>query len=152
MGDLLGPPSGRDLNKMKLVALLALVGFAAASIEAPGEGTRVSSPMTSPWKSNTEYTYESKLTVQPSSCSTKEIEFVLKFGYATKEKGQSIIYHKMEPSQGKLVKVTSRPIGEMSGHIRRQEKVKSMIEKLQVNSEGKAFTVTVSTILKGGRP
>merc|ERR1712186_317228 len=58
MGDLLGPPSGRDLNKMKLVALLALVGFAAASIEAPGEGTRVPSPMTSPWKSNTEYTYE----------------------------------------------------------------------------------------------
>merc|ERR1712165_604086 len=96
--------------------------------------------------------HESKLTVQPSSCSTKEIEFVLKFGYATKEKGQSIIYHKMEPSQGKLVKVTSRPIGEMSGHIRRQEKVKSMIEKLQVDSEGKAFTVTVSTILKGGRP
>ena len=77
--------------------------------------------------------HESKLTVQPSSCSTKEIEFVLKFGYATKEKGQSIIYHKMEPSQGRLVKVTSRPIGEMSGHIRRQEKVKSMIEKLQVN-------------------
>merc|ERR1712066_195347 len=96
--------------------------------------------------------HESKLTVHPSSCSTKEIEFVLKFGYATKEKGQSIIYHKMEPSQGKLVKVTSRPIGEMSGHVRRQEKVKSMIEKLQVDSEGKALTVTVSTILKGSRP
>merc|ERR1712066_155760 len=75
--------------------------------------------------------HESKLTVHPSSCSTKEIEFVLKFGYATKEKGQSIIYHKMEPSQ---------------------EKVKSMIEKLQVDSEGKALTVTVSTILKGSRP
>merc|ERR1712066_1056959 len=96
--------------------------------------------------------HESKLTVHPSSCSTKEIEFVLKFGYATKEKGQSIIYHKMESSQGKLVKVTSRPIGEMSGHVRRQEKVKSMIEKLQVDSEGKALTVTVSTILKGSRP
>merc|ERR1719188_2845001 len=58
----------------------------------------------------------------------------------------------MEPSQGKLVKVTSRPIGEMSGHVRRQEMVKSMIEKLQVDSEGKALTVTISTILKGSRP
>merc|ERR1712038_845424 len=96
--------------------------------------------------------HESTLMAMPSSSSTKEIEFVLKFGYATKEKGQPIIYHKMEPSQEKLVKVVSKPIGEMRGHTVRQEKVKGMIEKLQVDSEGRALTVMVSTILKGSRP
>merc|ERR1712018_284873 len=96
--------------------------------------------------------HESTLMVMPSSSSTKEVEFVLKFGYATKEKGQPIIYHKMEPSQDKLVKVVSKPVGEISGHTIRQEKVKGMIEKLQVDSEGRAITVSVATILKGSRP
>merc|ERR1712186_19556 len=58
----------------------------------------------------------------------------------------------MEPSESTLVKIVSKPVGEMREQPRRQEKVKSMMEKLQVTSEGKAITVTVSTILKGGRP
>merc|ERR1712066_100796 len=96
--------------------------------------------------------HESKLVALPQSSSTKEVEFVLKWGYATKEKGQSIIYHMMEPSQDRLVKMVSRPVGEMRGQVRRQEMVKKMIEKLQIDSEGKALTVSVSTILKGSRP
>merc|ERR1712066_1223157 len=96
--------------------------------------------------------HESKLVALPRSSSTKEVEFALKWGYATKEKGQSIIYHMMEPSQDRLVKMVSRPVGEMRGQVRRQEMVKKMIEKLQIDSEGKALTVSVSTILKGSRP
>merc|ERR1712038_1827946 len=76
--------------------------------------------------------HESKLVALPQSSSTKEVEFVLKWGYATKEKGRPIIYHMMEPSQDTLVKM--------------------VIEKLQIDSEGKALTVSVSTILKGSRP
>merc|ERR1719500_1072041 len=96
--------------------------------------------------------HESKVMMMPQSSSTKEVEFVFKFGYATKESGQPIVYHMMEPSHEKLIKIVSLPIGEMRGHPRRQEKVKSMVEKLQIDSEGKAITVTVSTILKGSRP
>merc|ERR1712018_71442 len=96
--------------------------------------------------------HESKLVALPQSSSTKEVEFVLKWGYATKEKGQSTIYHMMEPSQDRLVKMVSRPVGEMRGQVRRQEMVKKMIEKLQIDSEGKVLTVSVSTILKGSRP
>ena len=77
--------------------------------------------------------HESKVTMMPQSSSTKEVEFVLKFGYATKEIGQPIVYHMMEPSHEKLIKMVSTPVGEMRGHPRRQEKVKSMVEKLQVN-------------------
>merc|ERR1719219_247743 len=63
-----------------------------------------------------------------------------------------MLYHVMEPSESTLVKIVSKPVGEMREQPRRQEKVKSMMEKLQVTSEGKAITVTVSTILKGNRP
>ena len=77
--------------------------------------------------------HESKVMVFPQSSSTKEVEFVFKFGYATKESGQPIVYHLMEPSHEKLIKIVSLPIGEMRGHPRRQEMVKSMVEKLQVN-------------------
>merc|ERR1719220_1183860 len=96
--------------------------------------------------------HESKLVILPHSSSTKEVEFVLKWGVATKEKGQPMLYHVMEPSESTLVKIVSRPVGEMREQSRRQEKVKGMMEKLQVNSEGKAVTVTVSTILKGNHP
>merc|ERR1712241_1007087 len=96
--------------------------------------------------------HESKLVALPQSSSTKEVEFVLKWGYATKEKGRPIIYHMMEPSQDTLVKMVSRPVGEMRSQVRRQEMVKNVIEKLQIDSEGKALTVSVSTILKGSRP
>merc|ERR1712061_549375 len=51
-----------------------------------------------------------------------------------------------------LVKMVSRPVGEMRSQVRRQEMVKNVIEKLQIDSEGKALTVSVSTILKGSRP
>ena len=77
--------------------------------------------------------HESKIMVFPQSSSTKEVEFVLKFGYATKESGQPIVYHTIEPSHEKLVKVISHPIGKMSSHPRRQEMVKNMVEKLQVS-------------------
>merc|ERR1712117_651326 len=40
----------------------------------------------------------------------------------------------------------------MRGHSRRQEMIKGMVEKLQIESEGKAITVRVSAILKGSRP
>merc|ERR1712186_252761 len=96
--------------------------------------------------------HESKLVANPQSSSTKEVEVVLKWGVATKEKGQPMLYHVMEPSESTLVKIVSKPVGEMREQPRRQEKVKSMMEKLQVTSEGKAITVTVSTILKGNRP
>merc|ERR1712038_1968765 len=96
--------------------------------------------------------HESKLVALPQSSSTKEVEFVLKWGYATKEKGRPIIYHMMEPSQDTLVKMVSRPVGEMRSQVRRQEMVKNVIEKLQIDSEGKALTISVSTILKGSRP
>merc|ERR1712066_211821 len=96
--------------------------------------------------------HESKLVALPQSSSTKEVEFVLKWGYATKEKGRPIIYHMMEPSQDPLVKMVSRPVGEMRSQVRRQEMVKNVIEKLQIDSDGKALTVSVSTILKGSRP
>merc|ERR1712066_537065 len=66
--------------------------------------------------------------------------------------GRPIIYHMMEPSQDTLVKMVSRPVGEMRSQVRRQEMVKNVIEKLQIDSEGKALTVSVSTILKGSRP
>merc|ERR1711944_301074 len=49
-------------------------------------------------------------------------------------------------------KMVSRPVGEKRGHSRRQEMIKGMVEKLQIESEGKAITVSVSTILKGSRP
>merc|ERR1712117_640789 len=96
--------------------------------------------------------HESKVFVSPQSSSTKEIEFALDFGVATKESGEPIVYHTMEPSEEKLMKVVSLPIGEMRGHSRRQEMIKGMVEKLQIESEGKAITVRVSAILKGSRP
>merc|ERR1719486_1115706 len=96
--------------------------------------------------------HESKLVALTQSSSTKEVEFVLKWGYATKEKGRPIIYHMLEPSQDTLVKMVSRPVGEMRSQVRRLEMVKNVIEKLQIDSEGKALTVSVSTILKGSHP
>ena len=77
--------------------------------------------------------HESKVFVSPQSSSTKEIEFALDFGVATKESGEPIVYHTMEPSEEKLMKVVSLPIGEMRGHSRRQEMIKGMVEKLQVS-------------------
>merc|ERR1712061_755468 len=96
--------------------------------------------------------HESKVVALPQSSSTKEVEVVLKWGVATKEKGQPMLYHVMEPSESTLVKIVSKPVGEMREQSRRQEKVKSMMQKLQVNSEGKAITVSLSTVLKGSRP
>merc|ERR1719278_362506 len=96
--------------------------------------------------------HETKFVFFPQSSSTKEVEFVFKWGVATKEMGQPMLYHVMEPSESTLVKMVSRPVGEMREQPRRQEKAKSMMEKLQVTSEGKAITVSVSTILKGNRP
>merc|ERR1712223_1523915 len=96
--------------------------------------------------------HESKLVVLPRSSSTKEVEFVLKWGVATKEKGQPMLYHIMKPSENTLFKIVSKPVGEMREQPRRQEMVKSMMEKLQITSEGKAITFSVSTILKGNRP
>merc|ERR1719270_1749337 len=58
----------------------------------------------------------------------------------------------MKPSENTLFKIVSKPIGEMREQPRRQEMVKSMMEKLQITSEGKAITFSVSTILKGNRP
>merc|ERR1712223_1943508 len=53
MGDLLGLPSGTDLNKMRFFAFLAFVGFAAASIESSrGLGGMGG------WRPGTEYTYQ----------------------------------------------------------------------------------------------
>merc|ERR1712117_840147 len=83
--------------------------------------------------------HESKLVVLPRSSSTKE-------------KGQPMLYHIMKPSENTLFKIVSKPIGEMREQPRRQEMVKSMMEKLQITSEGKAITFSVSTILKGNRP
>merc|ERR1712241_1197912 len=74
--------------------------------------------------------HESKVTVSPQSSSTKE-------------SGEPIVYHTMEPSEEKLMKVVSLPIGEMRGHSRRQEMIKDMVEKLQIETEGKAITVRV---------
>merc|ERR1712241_509835 len=96
--------------------------------------------------------HESKLVVLPHSSSTKEVEFVLKWGVATKEKGQPMLYHIMKPSENTLFKIVSKPVGEMREQPRRQEMVKNMMEKLQITSEGKALTFSVSTILKGNRP
>merc|ERR1712027_65538 len=96
--------------------------------------------------------HESKVIVLPQSSSTKEVEFVLKWGVATKEKGQPMLYHIMKPSENTLFKIVSKPVGEMREQPRRQEMVKSMMEKLRITSEGKAFTFSVSTILKGNRP
>merc|ERR1712038_1837201 len=96
--------------------------------------------------------HESKVVVLPQSSSTKEVEFVLKWGVATKEKGQPMLYHIMKPSENTLFEIVSKPVGEMREQPRRQEMVKSMMEKLQINSEGKAITFSVSTILKGNRP
>jgi len=45
----------------------------------------------------------------------------------------------------------SLPIGEMSGHSRRQAMIKDIMEKLQIESAGKAINVRVSAILKGSR-
>merc|ERR1712117_790370 len=81
-----------------------------------------------------------------------EVEFVLKWGVATKEKGQPMLYHIMKPSENTLFKIVSKPVGEMREQPRRQEMVKSMMEQLQITSEGKAITFSVSTILKGNRP
>merc|ERR1712156_641140 len=57
-----------------------------------------------------------------------------------------------KPSENTLFKIVSKPVGEMREQPRRQEMVKSMMEKLQITSEGKAITFSVSTILKGNRP
>merc|ERR1712165_644972 len=84
--------------------------------------------------------HESKVVVLPQSSSTKEVEFVLKWGVATKEKGQPMLYHIMKPSENTLFKIVSKPVGEMRERPRRQEMVKSMMEKLQITSEGKAFS------------
>merc|ERR1719351_464806 len=69
--------------------------------------------------------HESKLVVLPRSSSTKEVEFVLKWGVASKEKGQPMLYHIMKPSENTLFKIVSKPIGEMREQPRRQEMVKS---------------------------
>ena len=79
--------------------------------------------------------HETKFVFFPQSSSTKEVEFVFKWGVATKEKGQPMLYHVMEPSESTLVKIVSRPVGEMREQSRRQEKVKGMMEKLQVNDD-----------------
>merc|ERR1712156_183219 len=57
-----------------------------------------------------------------------------------------------KPSENTLFKIVSKPVGEMREQPRRQEMVKNMMEKLQITSEGKAITFSVSTILKGNRP
>merc|ERR1719232_1606928 len=63
-----------------------------------------------------------------------------------------MLYHIMKPSENTLFKIVSKPVGEMREQPRRQEMIKSMMEKLQITSEGKAITFSVSTILKGNRP
>ena len=79
--------------------------------------------------------HESKVVALPQSSSTKEVEFVFKWGVATKEKGQPMLYHVVKPSEKTLFKIVSKPVGEMREQPRRQEMVKSMMEKLQVNDD-----------------
>jgi hypothetical protein len=98
--------------------------------------------------------HELKVVYNPEQSSTKEVEWTIKVGVATKEKNQPIKYQKIEvESESQTpMKVIAKPIGEHAGQTRRQEKVKQMIEKLAIDSEGRAFTVMVSTTILGSRP
>jgi hypothetical protein len=98
--------------------------------------------------------HEMRIVFHPETSSTKQISFDLKFGYGTKVQSQPIKYHKIElhSSSEKLYKVESKPAGEHSSQPRRQEKIKNILEKMEIDAEGQAFTVFASTTLMGSRP
>lgn len=97
---------------------------------------------------------ETKLILDPSASSTKELDVVLKFGYGSKVKGESIKYHALqfnEASGESPLKLVTKPIGELPAQSRRQEKIKDILEKINVDSDGNAAVLSVTAALKGSQ-
>ena len=113
------------------------------------------------------------LSIDPSSSSTKEIQVDFKLGFGKKEQKkqqqfnnfqdqqeqqQDIQYQtikvKSDRSENRLqnpYEIKSMDIESSQVHPRRQQKIKSLLENLNVES-GRAFALVCSTTLLGSRP
>ncbi len=110
--------------------------------------------------------HEYKIIYDPANSPTKEIDVIFKVGAASKVQGEPIKYHQVKKIEGsnqgqqqasypewkKLlpIKIESTPIGQGSGHSNRQQKIKMVMERADIE-EGTGVHVSVSTIFKGGR-
>ena len=119
--------------------------------------------------------HEFSLTLNPTSSSTKEIQFEFKFGSGKKDQDQQqqrnnlqderqqggIKYQSIKVKNDQQQQQESRrvqnpyqiqtlDIDQEQIHPRRQQKIKNILENLNVES-GRAFTVSCSTTLKGSR-
>ena len=120
--------------------------------------------------------HEYCLIVDPSSSATKEIQIDLKLGFGKKEQQQQFnnnnnfqdnqdqdqqqniqyqtIKVKNDQTENRLqnpYEVQTMDIDSNQNQPRRQQKIKSLLQQLNVES-GRAYTLAVSTTLKGNRP
>ncbi len=99
-----------------------------------------------------------KISQHPEKASTKEIVWSLKYGYASKESASKpVMYHVLEKkpiSSERIIPVgiESRPIGEISKHPVRQEKLKELIREMNEPQESYGLVLSVRTTLVGSVP
>jgi hypothetical protein len=115
--------------------------------------------------------HEFSVSIDPTSSSTKEIQFDVKIGYGKKDQGEQKIKYQtlklknqqqqqqqrqQQQNQRKNVlnlnpfQVESHDVESQRVHPRRQEKIQQALTKLNVES-GSAVTVVFTTTLKGSR-
>jgi hypothetical protein len=100
-----------------------------------------------------------KIQQHPERASTKEIEFTIKYGLATKEsQSVPVMYHTLEKvesmsAEGKVLplKLVSKPIGEAPKHPRRQAKISEIVRESGIES-GYGIGINVETRLIGSKP
>jgi hypothetical protein len=94
--------------------------------------------------------HEWQIKYDPTSSSTKEIEFQFQLSTVSKEQGEEIKTHKVVVDHEKIVpyKIVKEPISAGVVHV---EKLKQMLEKSEIKV-GSGFFLRLSTILKGSRP
>jgi len=97
-----------------------------------------------------------KIKQHPEKASTKEIEWTLKYGVASKQsESKPLMYHTIEESQESSkvlpVAIVSKPIGEHSRHQTRQMKIKQIFEKNSIKT-GYGYGFEMTTKLIGSAP
>lgn len=119
--------------------------------------------------------HEYCLIVDPSQSATKEIQIDLKLGFGKKEQQQQQQFNNLQDNQDQEqqqnikyqtikvkndqsenrlqnpYEVQTMDIEANQNQPRRQQKIKSLLQQLNVES-GRAYTLAVSTTLKGNRP
>ncbi len=105
--------------------------------------------------------HQVKLTFEPSESTTREVEYQLKWGSASKLQGEQVKYDRLRFSKEELesypewkkllpIKWESKIIGQSPDHPRRQQKLKEMFEKTRLSS-GQAMMVNMKLTLLGNR-